>query len=54
MEAEVRVLPATGYPGCWVVVCTIHGHLPNLWTGHAGASFDAMGHTAAHHAIPST
>ena len=55
MTPEVRVVPFPGdRPDLWIVKCTVHGHLPELWVGRAGASFNAMGHAAAHHAIPST
>lgn len=49
---EVSVVPAP-VPGCWAVSCTRHGLLPWVWTNTTLATWDALGHTAAHHAIPS-
>lgn len=47
--AEVGVAPSL-FPGAYVVVCSVHGRLTNVWADRLFATFDAIGHAAAHHA----
>lgn len=41
-----------GSVGGWAWHCTRHGHAVIAWTQPKFAALDALGHIAAHHAIP--
>lgn len=49
----MRVICARGPQGLWLVSCSTHGLLPCLWRDGTSATLGAMGHAAAHHAVPS-